>query len=63
MKRLRPMCYRDALQWLVNNDDTEWTRENDPIISVTAALVADIYDRTNEEVTADLRKALKDAGR
>ncbi len=63
MKRLRPMCYRDALEWLVNNDDTEWTGDEEPCISVTAALVADIYDRTNEEVTADLRKALKDAGR
>lgn len=45
--------YKDALAWVIDNDDTEWLDENDPI-SVTACLVADIYGRTEEEVRADL---------
>jgi hypothetical protein len=56
MPRRWTLCYRDALQWIINNDDTEWLHDDDPVISVTAALVADIYDRSTDEVIADLKK-------
>ena len=49
--------YRDALRWILSNDDTDWLDQGDTpaqFISVTACLVADIYSRTNEEVAADL---------
>jgi hypothetical protein len=55
-KRLPPLCYRDALDWMLDNDDVSFVEEEDPAISVTGAIVADIYDRTNEEVIEDLRK-------
>jgi hypothetical protein len=53
--------YRYAILWIVVNDDTEWldadgeSEARHP--SVTACLVADIYGRTTEEVTADLLRA------
>jgi hypothetical protein len=50
--------YAAAIQWMVDNDDTHWAKDDDPIISVTACLVADIYGRTNEEVISDLRKSM-----
>jgi len=49
--------YKEALDWLVRNDYTEWLDAEYGFISVTACLVADIYGRTDEEVTADLRRA------
>lgn len=55
------ISYKAAIQWMVDNDDTHWARDDEPIISVTACLVADIYGRTNEEVIADLRKAMRTA--
>lgn len=61
MKRTA-IAYREAIRWLVNNDDTEWTADENGCASVTASLVADIYGRTTEEVTADLRAALAKAG-
>lgn len=58
MTRRTAIPYADAVRWMVLNDDTHWARDEEPIISVTACLVADIYARTNEEVIADLRRAL-----
>ncbi len=55
--RSSPIGYRSALNWIIDNDDCDWLAE--PIISVTACLVADIYNRTNEEVIAELQKAIK----
>lgn len=49
--------YRDALRWMLLNDDTEWLDQGDSpseFISVTACLVADIYGRTNDEAATDL---------
>lgn len=51
--------YKAAIQWMVDNDDTYWAKDDEPIISVTACLIADIYGRTNEEVIADLRTAMR----
>ena len=59
-KRRTPASYQQALEWIVLNDDTEWLEsENEPIISVTASLVADLYGRTEEEIIADLRGCQK----
>ena len=58
----RILGYRAALQWLHDNDDTDWLGDDvadcTPI-SVTALLVADIYDRATDEVTADLIRLKK----
>ncbi len=56
-RRRAPLGYRAALRWMLDNDDTSFLDgDDDTCISVTGAIVADIYDRTNEEVIADLRK-------
>lgn len=60
--RPRPLGYRAALTWIILNDDTEWLDDPEPIISVTAAFAADIFDRPQEKVIADLQH-LKDTNR
>lgn len=52
----RAIGYRQALVWLVLNDDTEWLEDENGSLSVTAALVADIYGKSDSQVTDDLRK-------
>jgi len=54
--------YKAAIEWMVENDDTEWIGCDDPH-SVTAAMVADLFGKDDETVRADLRRALKKAGR
>ena len=54
--------YADAIQWMADNDDTEWV-DNDPnagggALSVTASLVADVFGKTDDQVRADLKRAL-----
>lgn len=56
MTRLRPLGYRDSLRWIIDNDDTEWLDDPEPIISVTAVFCASIFDRTNDEVIRDLQR-------
>lgn len=53
--------YKQAIEWMVDNDDTEWV-EADPH-SVTAALVADLFGKTDIQVRLDIIKALVKAGR
>jgi len=55
--------YREAIRWIASNDDTEWVANNEPSISVTAALVADLFDVDDDKVTADLRRQLEKDGR
>ena len=59
-RALRP-SYRRALRWIVENDDTEWLSDEggDVTLSVTAALVADLFGLTDEKVDKDLRRELK----
>lgn len=52
----RAIGYKAALDWIINNDDTEWLEDDEPIISVTAAFVADIYDVDQNKVVADLKR-------
>lgn len=51
--------YRQAITWIAQNDDTEWVNDA-PYVgpSVTASLVADLFGKTDEQVVADLRRAL-----
>lgn len=51
--------YQDAIAWIVYNDDIEWLDEEKPesIISVTACLVADLFNKEHPVVIADLKKA------
>ena len=54
--------YKQAIAWMVDNDDTEWATNGDPG-SVTAAIVADLFNKTDEQVRADVQRALGKAGR
>lgn len=56
-KHRPPLGYRAAIDWILDNDDTYFLDDEEcGIISVAASMVGDIYDRTDEEVVADLRK-------
>ena len=55
---MKRASYREAILWIATNDDTEWLEDDDPIPSVTAVLVADVFDLEVERVTSDLRKAV-----
>ena len=54
------MGYKEAIEWLLNNDDMDWIRDEEyGSPSVAACLVADIYQAgSTEKVTADLKKKL-----
>jgi enoyl reductase-like protein len=55
-------AYRDAIDWLAGNDDCYWLGDYDDhgsMISVSAALVRDLWDVSDERLLADLRRALK----
>lgn len=52
--------YRDALDWIAANDDTEFMQgEDDEPLSVTASLVADLWGKSDEEIRRDLLLALR----
>ena len=50
--------YADALDWILDNDDTDWLdHDADDACgteSVTAALVADLFERSTKSVREDL---------
>jgi hypothetical protein len=54
--------YRDAIEWLARNDDNSWAdsdpESGDGAISVSAGLVADLFNKSDETVRADLCRAL-----
>lgn len=52
----RVASYRAAIFWIARNDDTTFLDVTPLIGSVSVALVADLFGRTDEEVIADLRK-------
>lgn len=56
---MKRASYRDAIRWIAENDDVEWLEDDDPIPSVAAVLVADLFDVEVDRVTGDLRKAVK----
>jgi hypothetical protein len=55
---MRPARYREAVYWIAHNDDTEWIRDEEGIVSVTAVLVCDLFDVAEDKLRADLRRAL-----
>ena len=59
-KRRYTMTYQQAIRWLAENDDCSWITDGplDPP-SVAAAAVADIFDRAEIELRADLTRELK----
>lgn len=48
--------YKQALQWIVDNDDTEWLRHEYGSLSVTAAFVADLFGVSDDRIKNDLLK-------
>ena len=53
--------YRMAIQWLADNDDNEWLKDERPVASVATSLVADLFGVSDDRVTADLRRAIAKA--
>lgn len=54
--------YPAAIEWIARNDDNDWLDADGVDTayceSVTLTLVADVFGRTLEEATADLKAAL-----
>lgn len=55
----RAIPYKQAIHWIAANDDTEWLEDDEPMLSVSASLVADIYGKPDGVVVRDLRRATK----
>jgi hypothetical protein len=51
--------YLEAIHWIAINDDTDWLDDGVGCESVTLCLVADVFGKTREQATADLRYALQ----
>jgi hypothetical protein len=49
--------YRESIEWIAHNDDCHWTRDPDPMMSVTAAMVRDLFDVPDAKVIADVTRA------
>lgn len=50
------MDYPDSIEWIVNNDDSFYLDGDEPVPSMTALFLADIFGVTIEKVITDLRK-------
>lgn len=58
MTRIGRPGYREAIEWLALNDDCYWLADNaGDSISVSAALVRDLWHVTDERLNTDLRRA------
>lgn len=51
--------YRRAIEWLAANDDNEWLRDERSFLSVTASLVADLYEKPELQLKHDLVERLR----
>jgi hypothetical protein len=51
--------YKKAIKWIAANDDNEWLRNETPFVSVTASLVMDLYDKSENELLRDLVAELR----
>ena len=49
--------YRSAIEWIASNDDNYWTESDPLIVSVTAAMVVDLWGVPEDRVVADIRRA------
>lgn len=57
---MRRASYRAGVFWIAANDDTQWVDDavcNTP--SVTACLLADLFEVDTERVRVDVRRELK----
>ena len=57
--RVKYPGYRQALFWVAANDDTEWLKDEPPIISVTAAMICDLFGVEEQRLIRDLRRMVK----
>jgi hypothetical protein len=57
------VSYKKAIEWIVENDDTEWAKDPKGYMSVTAVMVADIYGKEDHKVRRDIVRALNDRER
>lgn len=48
------LTYEQALDWLIEEDDTDWLDVEHPIISTTASFCADVYGVSHEKIIKDL---------
>lgn len=58
---MRRPGYREAVEWLAGNDACYWLGDYDAhgqMLSVSASMVCDLYDVTDEKLIADLRRTL-----
>jgi hypothetical protein len=53
---MKRASYKEAITWLAVNDDTFWLIEDNSCLSVTAALVSDLFGVSEEKMTKDLIK-------
>ena len=53
---MKRASYREAINWLASYDDNEWLKDTSPIMSVSAALVSDIFGVDEARVMADIRR-------
>lgn len=53
---MRHPSYCEAIHWIIANDDCDWLDDEYGSISVTAALVADLFGVDDERVKRNLRK-------
>lgn len=55
--------YSQAIEWIADNDDTDFLDHEDDVacgtLSVTASMVCDLFDKTEEQVKASLRLRLR----
>lgn len=54
--------YPRAIAWLALNDDCSWLDDADGFLSVSAAMVEDLFGKTSAKVAADLRAYRKREG-
>jgi hypothetical protein len=50
--------YREAIRWLAYNDDNEWLKDDEPTVSVTAAMVCDLFAVEECKLIHDLHEAI-----
>ena len=59
---MKRASYRAAIFWIANNDDTDWVRADPESAlgcpSVTASLVADLFEVDTERVRRDVARAM-----
>jgi hypothetical protein len=57
---MRRPGYREAIEWLAGNDDCYWLADvQNGALSVSCALVRDLWDVSEGRIKADILQALK----